>query len=162
MAVTFTITTKRTKAGHTVDMMRNAVVRGETHVGFPSGNPKNAREGSAEITNAQLATIHTFGAPSKNIPPRPFMQETARDAKTRSTLKRLQNGLITRVMRGQVSAKQALAIIGEFYTGAIKSKITTGPWAANSARTVAQKHSSRPLIDTSEMRNSVTHKEVLS
>lgn len=58
-----------------------------------------------------------------------------------------------------VAARGALAAIGELYTDQIKDKILKGPFKPLSDITIHRKGSSRPLIDTAQMRNSVTHRE---
>lgn len=42
-------------------------------VGIPSFSPKNRRDDTAKITNAQIGYINEYGSPARNIPARPFL-----------------------------------------------------------------------------------------
>lgn len=91
------------------------------------------------------------------IPSRPFMRQTFEQNKNRITT------VITKELNmiydGVSTAKMSISRIGEWYTGQVKRIFRTGNFAANSPATAAKKKSSRPLIDTGELRNSVTHRE---
>jgi len=55
---------------------------------------------------------------------------------------------------------EILRIVGAFLEGQIKQTITRGraEWPPLSPETIKRKGSSKPLIDTGKLRNSVTHK----
>jgi hypothetical protein len=140
-------------------------------VGLPSENSPKAKEivargdaghqietYSRRLTVAMLGAIHEFGSPSENIPARPFMAQTY--AKNLSLLKSRSRAIVKGVQADRITAHEGLSKLGEWYTGAIKEEITTGEFAPLKPATVAAKGSSRPLIDTAQMRNSITWKRV--
>lgn len=108
-----------------------------------------------------LKTIGIFVSSSTDyiiIPKRPFMR-TAFDTKE----KQLQRaGLIwyKQLLEGKITLKQFLDKLGVLHTNQIKTTITSFNWKANHPRTIAQKNSSKPLIDSGEMRNSIEHRIV--
>lgn len=130
-------------------------------IGFPKGEVVSAgkSKGSGHkpaATMGELATIaavHEFGSESKGIKPRPFMAQTQEKAMRR--LKWLDGHLYDKVVKGLLTPKQALDKIGVYYEGKMKDTIRNGSFAANAPATIKLKGSSRPLIDTGQMRNSV-------
>ena len=91
------------------------------------------------------------------IPSRPFMRQTFEKNKNRVV-----NVLAKEldfIYAGQATAKMSIARIGEWYTGEIKRIFRSGSFAGNSPLTTKKKGSSRPLVDSGELRNSVTHRE---
>ena len=94
------------------------------------------------------------GAHTIIIPARPFFR-AAIDT-NRDKVRDFQDRLSMDVMVGAMKPKQALESLGLFMEDKIKKSITTGKWAPNAPRTIAEKGSSRPLIDSGQMRNSVT------
>ncbi len=127
-------------------------------VGWPQGDPKNNRD-EGFISNAQLAALHNSGSEDGRIPARPFMDEAFEGA-NRNVLRTLLRGFLLRILRGQMTTAKALGIIGEKAVDMVKDSIRDGDWKPNAEITKAKKGSSRPLIDTEQMINSVTHKVV--
>lgn len=121
-------------------------------VGVPAS--KNApREGG--INMAGLAAVHEFGAPSKGIPDRSFL---------RSAIIEGQDQISDLVAQGVKSylnqGKQVDLIfydrIGLFASNLVKDKIAKGPFKPLKDATVKRKGSSKPLIDTGALRQSIT------
>lgn len=117
-----------------------------------------ARKG--QLTNAQLASINEYGL--GNAPPRPWIGPPFITNRQRyfqflvaSYKKALKDG-----KPGDV--EKALALIGQMMVADIKNYVTQGPGVPppNSPRTIARKGSSRTLVDTSQMVNSVTYQVV--
>jgi len=129
--------------------------RGATLVGFPSGGPTHPDAGDSV---AALALLHEFGSPANKIPARPFNRMTI--LRTRKALAELRSILYQQFLKGTIDAKTYLAQIGEWYAGQLKLRISHGTFAPLSPVTIARKKSTRPLLDTAFMRNSVTHREV--
>ena len=92
---------------------------------------------------------------TENIPERSFIRaafdENRADIDT--TIGRLWGG----VMRGKLAAKRAAAILGQRHQDQVKTKVRNGPFTPNADSTVAAKGSSKPLIDTKEMVNSIRY-----
>lgn len=110
------------------------------------------------MTVAALGVIHEYGSPSNNIPSRPFMRQTwGRSRWATLGIIRQMYLQITSPSK-KMSIRQALGVIGAFYEGRVKDTLVNGTFAPLKRATVVRKGSSKPLIDTGLMRNSVTHK----
>lgn len=132
-------------------------------VGFPSeGSPssefKSLTKSSGHepiSTQSELVTIastHEFGSKKRNIPERPFVS-TAYDENI-SGLAIQKKKAYELILKGR-SLSFALGRLGEWFVSKVKRKITQGPHKDLSEITKARKGSTRPLIDTGQMRASV-------
>ena len=109
--------------------------------------------GVMDSKNATKAAINEYG--TSKIPQRPFMRTAvSRHGKSwgAKSAKAVQS-----VMKG-MPISQATELVGMQMKADISSTLTNGPWTPNSAVTIAKKGSSRPLIDTGELRASITYK----
>ena len=88
------------------------------------------------------------------IPARPFMAFAA-EIWARE-YPRILKAYVPRVLNGTMSVDAFLAAMGERTRDAIKKAIETGTYAPLSPKTVARKGSSKPLVDTGRLLNSVT------
>lgn len=158
MAVSVTIEKKNDSNARKVKRSVSSMSGDHVLIGWPQGDPKNMRPDGA--TNSALAALHNSGSEDGKIPPRPFMDEAFESPVNRSKLKRLMLGLALRVIKGQTTSEKALGTVGEAGVDMVKDSIRDGNWKENKPSTVARKGSSRPLIDTEQMLNSVTHKVV--
>lgn len=128
-------------------------------VGVPAADAE--RQDGEPITNADLAYIHDNGAPGANIPPRPFMQPGIEEAKDKvvSQLGRAITGALNN--RPEV-VDAALHGAGLQAQSSIKNKINEGPFEALKASTLAARQRrgvsrDKPLIDTGQLRNSISY-----
>jgi hypothetical protein len=139
-----------------------------TKVGLPAegevGAPSNARLGKHEVTVAsemsqivRIASYHEFGAPRANIPERPFMRLAFEN--NLAPLQELKKARILAVARGVETAETAIKKIGEWFTARTKLTIRDGGFVPLKPQTIKRKKSSRPLIDTAQMLNSIQHVE---
>ena len=64
--------------------------------------------------------------------------------------------MIKAINRGKATVEQALQEMGPFAVGAFQSTITDATWVPNAPRTVREKQSAKPLIDTGLLRSSLT------
>lgn len=124
-------------------------------VGVLGGN--NARNAGDGLGNADIGLIHIFGTLDGRIPPRDFLKLPL-EAKKRELMKALEgNAAKTAIQQGDY--EKAFAILGakaeEIIDGAFKSR-GYGQWQPNAASTIRAKGSSAPLIDTGELRRSIT------
>jgi len=123
---------------------------------------KNARTqaGAVGLSNAELASIHEYGL--GHVPARPFIRPPF-VANKASYLDILRNAYGAAMKSNDPSGfRRALALIGMKMTADIKNYVTQGagvppPLAAS---TVARKGSSRPLVDTGQLINSVSYEVV--
>jgi len=130
-----------------------------TIVGYPEGESGTERHDEAGITLASLAAVHEYGSVARNIPERPFQRDTFE--KTKPHIKKVIINEFSKVLKNKQGVKKALSAVGEWYTGEMKTMITKGSFTPLSIKTIAKKGSSTPLIDTGQLRNSITHKEIL-
>jgi hypothetical protein len=134
-------------------------------VGFPSEGKvrKGTQKGSSHepketmIELAQLAAIHEFGAPSQNIPSRPFVRPTYDESLNK--LEKMAYKELIDITIGRSNVKRSLGRMGEFLAGEMKSKIKEGDFVPLKPLTIARKNSSKPLIDIAQMLQSITHVE---
>lgn len=114
---------------------------------------RSGGKSAAPMTMAQLGAIHEFGAPKAHIPERSFMRSAV--DQNADKIARLSSQLLVKVLDGSMPRKQALGIIGAFVQGLMRRVITGGLSPPLSARRVAEKKSSKPLIDTGQLINSI-------
>jgi hypothetical protein len=128
----------------------------QIYVGIPeqaSSRPKG------KATNAELTYIHTHGSPARGIPARPIIEPSleAPDNKAAITEDLKQAGLSA--LNGKPKdAEKFLKIAGMDAVNRIRAWFTDArnQWAPNAPSTIRRKGSSRPLIDTSELRKAMT------
>lgn len=147
-------------------------------VGFPAAaDPASpAKRGSGKKPYADMSEVarvavwNEFGVPNEaaaergakrgfmefwKIPPRPFFR-TAIEKYKEPTFD-LMNRLKIDMFLGKATVTKALNMIGLFMQDKIKKQITDTYTPPNAPLTIKKKKSSHPLIDTGQMRNSVTY-----
>jgi len=107
---------------------------------------------SGDITVANIGFAHEFG--TSTIPERSFIRATTKENK--KEIVKLQEKLLKKVQSGEMKVEQALGLVGSFVAGLISKKIVDIKSPPNSPRTIAEKGSSNPLIDTGQLKNSIT------
>lgn len=127
---------------------------GSVMVGFPRGNVAPAVINRAiwnEFGTRGGASGGGWGGP---IPERPFMRNAMRGNRAKyQTFMRASAKLI---MKGERTVDQSLARLGILAQGDIQHEITVLTSPPNAPTTVELKGSSKPLIDTGQMRQAVT------
>lgn len=116
----------------------------------------NESSGSYEegVTLAQVAAWNEYG--TEHSPSRPFMRQTMKDHQddiTKVAAAALRDAAAS---RGDI--QPVLNKIGAYTKSCMQKEIRDGGWVANAPSTIAKKGSSRPLIDTGRMRQSVVYK----
>lgn len=109
---------------------------------------------------AYKGVIHEFGSDKRNIPSRPF-ERTTFDNNINDIQKFIINSYST-MLTGTFDVRKTLSSVGEWFTGKMKKTIVNYNWKALSLITILKKKSSKPLIDTGEMRNAIKHKEKIN
>lgn len=110
---------------------------------------------SGDVTVAQVGIINEYGGPDNNPPERSFMRSTLHEQRRAIiTMKKI---LLIKIQRGEIIVEKALALLGEFVADAIKQKIVDLKEPPNDPATIRAKGSSNPLIDTSQLKNSITY-----
>ena len=108
-----------------------------------------------KVGNAYLLMLHTVGSPVQGIPPRPTIQPTIEKHKSF-----IQKSLFTAMEEYAKTGSDAkLRALGIYVSSQVKEFINdpSNGLTPNSPRTIQRKGSSLPLVDTGEMRNSITY-----
>lgn len=109
--------------------------------------------GVMDSYNAKKAALNEFG--TEKIPSRPFMRTAVNrygkswGNKAAKSMKAIIQGMGT---------DQVTELIGMQMKADISKTLINGPWTPNAAATIAKKGSSRPLVDTGELRSAITYK----
>ena len=136
--------------------------KGYVKVGINSDDAKKAKEvkkdgvdsSSLSLKVIDIATFHEFG--TENVPERSFIRSN--DAKNKAKYKKMiQNGLV-KMLKAEMEPYQVLGLVGEQASADIKAGITEGIKPALKQATIDRKGSSVPLIDTGQLRASITYK----
>ena len=90
---------------------------------------------------------------SVHSPSRPFMRQSVENHVDEIT--QACGAAAKAVGSGQMSAQQALSSIGDMLVGVTQNEIRDGEFEPNAPSTIRKKGSSKPLIDSSHMRQSV-------
>ena len=102
---------------------------------------------------AELGAVHEFG--SDNIPQRPFLRPVVSEKKHARAIRKTYKGMRT---LKKASIEQSLGAAGEKAVNIAQKRIADGIEPANAQSTIDAKGSSKPLIDTGRMRQSITWK----
>ena len=116
------------------------------YVGFPAEFNEKV-EGSDNFNLASLAAVLEFG--NERIPSRPFLRQTLAENQEKYT------ALFVKLFESGVSIDQTYEQIALIAQGDVQQNIVNGKWTANAPSTIKRKKSSKPLIDTGKLRQSV-------
>ena len=120
----------------------------EVRVGFQRGEAQE--EDGTDICD--VAAYNELG--TDHIPARPFIRQSVDD--NESKIKSFLKAQVKDFGKGK-SAEQMLKEIGIFQKDLMQDKITSGSFAPNADSTIKKKGSSKPLVDTGRMRQSVKY-----
>lgn len=118
-------------------------------VGVPAG-----RTESDGTSIALIARVHEFGAPSVGIPERPFLRNTI--MANLEKYKRLNRINIIKYFQGTITMEQALGQLGLMAAADVKQFIHNNSYQLKPA-TIAAKGSSRALVDTGQLVQSILY-----
>lgn len=126
------------------------LARGAAKVGIVGADAGADHGGS---TNAEIGAAHEYG--TESIAQRSFIRQTFE--KKRADMIRLKAALAKRVIEMTLEPEAAIGLLGAWGAGAIKATITRdGEFAPLKPATIARKGSSRPLVDSAQMLNSIS------
>jgi HK97 gp10 family phage protein len=125
-----------------MDKLKSMAVK----VGIPEGSGEH--DG---IDIAQYAAINEFG--TATIPARDFIRTTIDS--NREKIQAGMDRLVGQVASGKSTADIVTEKLGIGVSGMVRHTIRHGDFVENAKSTKARKHSSKPLIDTGTMRDSV-------
>ncbi len=120
-------------------------------VGVLSSKGGDVKDG--EFTLCELAAVHELGTEDGHIPARAPIQTTFY-LRRKQELIELQGKLAKQIVTGGMDPKRAMGILGSWGANAIKRTITEGEGLPppNAPSTIAAKGSSRPLVDTGQLK----------
>jgi len=134
-----------------------------TLVGVQGQQAASAHREAAPMTVVDLAVVHEFGAVIRTsrgkeivIPQRSFIRATIDEHAPK--LQRTASALGQGVLIGKFQTGQALELLGQQGVGLIKQRIADGIPPRNADSTIARKGSSTPLVDSGQLRGSITHR----
>ena len=141
-----TVTDKVTADGKKLQKILKELADKEVRVGFQQG--KATEEDGTDVCD--IAAWNELG--TVNMPSRPFLRMSVDDNSDKI------NSFMSAQKRSIINGEPAdriLKKIGIFQKDLIQEKITEGSFAPNAPSTIKAKGSSKPLIDTGRMRQSV-------
>lgn len=128
----------------------NKLTNKNIHVGFLNNTPHEGGR-SDNVSNASLAYLQEMGAPSVNIPSRPFMsQSVGSDVEVR----RLLRSISKRVLKDPTKSMDTL---GASLVDLIKEVMEGGDFEDNKPSTVKKKGYNNPLIETRSLLSAVDY-----
>lgn len=137
----------------------------EVLVGIPAGSARAPEPGEKgqPLDNATIGYIMENGSPAANIPARPFLVPGIRSAQDQIADK-LGQAAKAALTGSDVLVDAKLTAAGLVAENAVKRKITDGPHTPLAPGTIAGRRrrkpprmGTKPLIDTGQLRRSVTH-----
>lgn len=140
------VTDKVTADGKKLQKILKELADKEVRVGFQQG--KATEEDGTDVCD--IAAWNELG--TVNMPSRPFLRMSVDDNSDKI------NSFMSAQKRSIINGEPAdriLKKIGIFQKDLIQEKITEGSFAPNALSTIKAKGSSKPLIDTGRMRQSV-------
>lgn len=130
------------------DIMRAAkrLENKSVYVGYPA---------SVDGEMVKRAAIHQFGSITRNIPARPFLDKGVEEGSDKYVA--LAHKKVKHILTGIMTVDTYYGLLGQIATAEVKKYIRNGTFTPLSPYTIARKGSSKPLIDTGQMRNTVTY-----
>lgn len=113
------------------------------------------RHQTGEINNAELAAVHEFGTKDGRIPERSFIRSSMAD--NRDTYVKSHADNLRKVVRGEMPFDKSLDLLGVRAAADVQQNIRNGDFESLAQATIDRKGSSKPLIDTGNLRQSITH-----
>lgn len=131
--------------------------RSSVNVGVLGSGKANDSHGDG-VSVVDVATWNEFGVivnGKVHIPERPFLRGTI-DKKHRQITQFAQTEILG-VAAGKKSPDDAYERVGLFTVSAVQERIADGIPPVNADSTIERKGSDKPLIDTGQLRSSITH-----
>lgn len=116
-----------------------------------------ARDGDAAyddgVTVLEVAMWNEFG--TDKIPERSFLRAWFDDNRDRCRI--AVRKMLEQVVTGKYTREQAMQLVAQRFVGEIQKRIAQGIPPANAPSTIARKGSATPLIDTGQLRSSISY-----
>lgn len=133
--------------------LQNAAV----YIGIPA---ENSLRTDGEITNSQLLYIQSKGSPLQNIPARPVIEPALESPDNKARISAEMKQAAQAALQADLEAMhQHLENAGQLGENAVKAFFTSplNHWEPDAPSTIEEKGSDKPLVDSGEMRRSITH-----
>lgn len=148
------VTIKDNGANALLKHLRDAAAHPRTvKVGVLADRPKNEHGGgSGAMSLIEVAAVHEFG--TDTVPQRSFIRATVDEHRTE--IDALETALMAQIVRGEITEEQALNLLGAKIASWMQARIAQGIPPELKPETIARKGSSKPLIDTGQLRSSLS------
>jgi phage gpG-like protein len=152
------VTVKDNGAAKLIAQARELAKGATVRVGVLDDATKQVEPGEepSKLSLLEVAAVHEFGAPAAGIPQRSFIRATI-DAR-RADIARLQLALAKQVLTGKLTPDQALEQMGAKVAAWCQTRIAEGIGPALKPATIARKKSSKPLVDTGQLKSAITYR----
>lgn len=130
-------------------------------VGVQGKEAQEIRDEEGVINGAVLAGVHEFGRQDKSIPARSFMRSTI--DRMAPEIRKTQDRMFDLLLQGKLDAKKALGLLGQQIQQGMQKAIEDGlePELAESTKKRRRQGDGsgvfKPLLDTGQMKNSITY-----
>ena len=143
----------RTDAGALARIVENVRAMGlnNVEVGLPDGG----RHSGTDLSMHELGMVHEYGSPTRNIPARPFIGPPIKDNVEK--YKRMMRDQALKLIFRRTTLNNALSLVGEAGKADIQKYMLSASFTPLSAATIERKGSSKPLINSGQMRNAITY-----
>lgn len=145
----------RTNRAALRDLVKSVTELASTQVKVGITSEKNKAVG-ANFNLAGKAAVHEFGSPSQGIPERSYLRATMTE-KSQEIADNMINRIYSYIEAGRIIDDNYFRIIGNDVSNLVKQKIVSGNFTPLKASTIKRKGSSKPLIDTDELRGSISY-----
>lgn len=129
-----------------------ALVKTTISVGIPK--EEITQKDGQTLFLADIANKNNFGSFSQNIPARPFGTTTI--PRYKEQIQKIIQIQMNDILEKNKDVRKGFDAIGAVCSGYMKKNLTDGEWKANAQYTIEMKGSDQPLIDTGQMRQSIT------
>lgn len=123
---------------------------------FGKKNTRRDKEEQKILTNSEIGAIHEFGSFSRGIPARSFLRMPI-STKGKEILKQIPD--VSEQLSEGTGVVVILKQLGISCMGIVQMAFASrgfGQWPPNTPATISRKGSSQPLIDTGQLRRSIT------
>lgn len=126
------------------------IARASVKVGIQSDSGKHKKTGADVV---DVAIWNEFG--TAKVPSRPFIRQTF--AEHQQAVEKYLVQVVSNAAKGG-DLNQELSKLGQWYQDKQKRTLLTYPWEPNAPSTRKRKKSTKPLVDTSQLVNSIRYK----
>lgn len=128
----------------------------KAHVGVLASKGGNNRHADSNLTLIEIMAVHEFGSPAAGIPERAPIRKTFYERVPRM-LQVVVAKITKAIFADAITARQGVGMLGAWGAAEVKNTITqTDLPPPLTLETVARKGSSKPLVDTAQLLNSIT------